>query len=61
MEKIIEYRGIAAKLKREAQCALLPQVQRLKLAGAQRWEALADELEMVVLPSLGQQRRDWIF
>ena len=51
MEKATEYRDIASKLKLEAEKAALPQVRRLKLAAASRWEALALEIELVVAPT----------
>lgn len=61
MEKAIEYRGIAARLKREAERAALPQVRRLKLSAATRWEALAQEIEVVVAPAACQDSANWIF
>ena len=61
MDKAIEYRGIAAKLKREAASAGLPQVRSLKLGAALRWETLAQEIELVVAPSAHQSNANWIF
>jgi hypothetical protein len=61
MDKAIEYRGIAAKLKREAASAGLPQVRNLKLGAASRWETLAQEIETIAAPSAHQSRANWIF
>jgi len=61
MDKAVEYRGIAAKLKREAASAGLPQVRSLKLGAASRWETLAQEIELVVAPSAHQSSANWIF
>lgn len=61
MEKAKQYRGIAAKLKREAEKAVLPQVRNLKLSAATRWETLAQEIEVVVAPSARQTSANWIF
>jgi hypothetical protein len=61
MDKVIEYRGIAAKLKREAASACLPQVRSLKLGAASRWETLAQEIELVVAPSVHRPSANWIY
>jgi len=61
MEKATEYRGIAARLKLEAEKAALPQVRQLKLAAATRWETLAREIEMVVAPTTCRSSASWIF
>ena len=45
MNKIAEYRSLAAKFRREAEAAALPQLRDANMAAAERWEALADELE----------------
>jgi hypothetical protein len=45
MSKVTEYRGLAAKLRREAEDASLPHLRITNLAAAERWEALADELD----------------
>jgi hypothetical protein len=45
MSKIAEYRGLAAKFRREAQNATLPELRVASAAAAERWDALADELE----------------
>jgi hypothetical protein len=59
MEKVIAYRSIAAKLRREAAVAGLERARQMKLAGAARWEVLANEIEAVISPS---QRMDgWIY
>lgn len=61
MESVIEYRGLAAKLKREAAIATLPRVRDLKLEAAIRWESLASEIEMVVMPGRPSTTASWIF
>ena len=45
MSKAAEYRGIAAKLRREAERASIPQVRQDHLEAAEKWEAIAQELE----------------
>ena len=45
MTKAAEYRGLAAKFRREAEAATLPDVRISSLAAAERWDILADELE----------------
>ena len=37
--------GLAAKFRREAENAALPQLRIANLAAAERWDALADELQ----------------
>lgn len=61
MDRAIDYRAIAARLKREAEMAALPQVRSLKLGAARRWETLAQEIELVVAPSARQTSAHWIF
>ena len=61
MESAIEYRGLAAKLKREAAIATLPRVRDLKLEAAHRWESMANEIEMVIMPSKTASANNWIF
>ena len=61
MEAAIEYRGLAAKLKREAAMSSLPNVRELKLEAAHRWESLAEEIEMVVMPGKSTALEGWIF
>lgn len=61
METAIEYRGLAAKLKREAALSTLPNVRTIKLEAAHRWESLADEIEMVVMPGKARPAANWIF
>ena len=61
MEAAIEYRGLAAKLKREAAMASLPNVRELKLEAAHRWESMAEEIEMVVMPGKAHAMEGWIF
>ena len=61
MEKVFEYRSNAAALRREAAGLALEQARRVKLAAAERWEALAIEIETVIAPSHAQSRPDWFF
>ena len=61
MEKAIEYRTIAAQLRREAMSIALDRARQIKIAAAERWDELAAEIEMVVAPSTASLRRDWIF
>jgi hypothetical protein len=51
MHKAAEYRGIAAKLRREAMATPLPQKRKLNLGAAERWEILAAEIEVVTAPA----------
>lgn len=61
MNQVIEYRGLAANLRREAQAANLPNVRGLKLAAAERWEAMALEIENTIRPSGKALADGWIF
>lgn len=61
MEAAIEYRGLAAKLKREAAMATLPNVRDVKLEAAHRWESIANEIEMVMMPGRSSATANWIF
>ena len=45
MSKVTEYRSLAAKFRRDAENASLPNERAANLAAAERWEALADELD----------------
>jgi hypothetical protein len=45
MSKAAEYRGLAAKFRREAEDLALAEQREVNLAAAARWEALADDLE----------------
>lgn len=60
MEKAIEYRGLAARLRREASLSTLETARQLKMAAAQRWDQLAAEIEMVVAPSVACDS-GWIY
>lgn len=63
MDKAIEYRGIAAKFRREAIEAPLPQQRQLALSAAERWETLALEIEAAIAPAvaLGGKPAEWAF
>ena len=61
METAIEYRGLAARLKREAAMCNLANVRELKLEAAHRWESLASEIEFVVMPGKASPTSGWIF
>ena len=63
MHKAAEYRGIAAKLRREAMATSLPQQRQLNLSAAQRWEVLAEEIEAVTAPAYPgmSQRSGWVY
>lgn len=63
MDKAIEYRGIAAKFRREAMESPLPQKRQQALGAAARWEALAQEIETAIAPgvALGGKQGDWVF
>lgn len=63
MPKGAEYRGIAAKLRREAMETSPPQQRQLNLSAAARWEVLADEIEATIAPALPglKQRSDWVY
>ena len=61
MEKAIVYRTLAAKLRLDATNIALERARQIKLAGADRWDQLAAEIETVVAPSTASVRRDWIF
>ena len=62
MRKAIEYRGIAAKLRREAMATSLPQQRQLNLSAAARWEILAEEIEAVTAPAFPSlsQHSGWV-
>lgn len=45
MSRASEYRNLAAKFRREAASAALPQLRQIDLAAAERWEFLADEVD----------------
>ena len=61
MEKAIEYRALAARLRREAAMAALQHARETRLAAAERWDVLASEIEMVAEPGATASSRDWIF
>lgn len=63
MEKVTEYRALAAMFRHEAKQASLPQQRRLALSAAERWESLALEIEAAIAPgvALGGKRPDWVF
>lgn len=61
MEKVIEYRALAARLRREASMAALQHAREVRLAAAERWDMLASEIEMVVAPGETASSRDWIY
>jgi hypothetical protein len=60
MELAVAYRARAARLKREGMSCLLPNVRHLKLNAARRWEALAEEAEMVARPG-NRSAANWIY
>jgi hypothetical protein len=62
VEKAAEYRGIAEKFRREAMQAPLPQQRQLALNAAQRWEALAEDIERAIAPTVALRggRADWM-
>jgi hypothetical protein len=60
MQKAIEYRSIAARLRSEAAVSGLEHARQMKLSGAERWEALAREIEMVIAPSRRGRNSCWI-
>ena len=62
MDKVTEYRGIAAKFRREAILSTLPQRRQLALSAAERWESLASDIETAIAPgiALGGKRADWV-
>jgi hypothetical protein len=45
MTKAAEYRSLAAKFRHEAEDATLPHLREINLAAAEKWDALAEELE----------------
>ena len=45
MTEAMSYRSLAAQMRREARATNLPCVRNVKLAAAERWEVLAEELE----------------
>ena len=61
MIKAAEYRAIAAKFRREAMETSLPQKRLRALNAAQRWDELAQEIEVTVAPGavLGGRRATW--
>jgi len=61
MSQVIEYRGLAANLRREAQIAMLPNVRGMKLKAAECWEAMAQEIENTIRPSGKSLADGWIF
>jgi len=61
MNQVIEYRGLAANLRREAQVANLPNVRGLKLKAAERWEAMAMEIENTIRPSGKSIADGWFY
>jgi hypothetical protein len=54
MNRAAEYRGIAAKFRREAESTTLPQRKKVVLETAERWDWLAEELEKDVSKFSGQ-------
>nr|WP_207785963.1 hypothetical protein [Altererythrobacter segetis] len=58
MSTASDYRNLAAKFRREAECAVLPQLRQVNSAAAERWEFLADELERTE-GSAKANRMDW--
>ena len=63
MHKAAEYRGIAAKLRREAMATTIPRQRDLNLSAALRWEILAEEIEAVTAPAFPRlsQRSNWVY
>ena len=61
MEMVVEYRTLAAQLRREAQIAALPNVRGVKLAAADKWEAMAREIETMIAPSLKAHVQAYIY
>ena len=63
MNEAIEYRSLAAQMRREAMASLLPRVRELKLSAADRWDVLAAELEHFSHSPLASpaERAAWIF
>ena len=63
MEDAIEYRSLAAQMRREAQAAVLPRVKEMKLAAAHKWDCMAEEVERVTHCALSnpQERAAWVF
>ena len=61
MDKVTEYRAIAAKFREEALMCGLPQRRELALRAAQHWETLASDLEAAIAPgiALGGKQPDW--
>ena len=59
MTESIEYRSLAAQLRREAMASRLPRVRELKLSAADRWDVLAEELEHFSPRQV--DRAAWIF
>ena len=61
MNKVAEYRGIAAKFRREAMETSLPLKRLRALNAAQRWDDLAQEIEVTVAPGavLGSRPATW--
>lgn len=62
MDKAIEYRGFAAKFRLEATESALPQRRQVALTAAERWEALAQEFETAIAPTvaLRGRRANWV-
>jgi|GEM_PF-1361865 len=60
METVIEFRERAAGLRAEAAVVTLANVRDVKLAAAEKWEALATEIETVIGPSGESLVDDWI-
>jgi hypothetical protein len=63
MTKAAEYRGIAAKLRRDALAASLPQQRQLNISAAERWDTLAEEIERVTAPAFAalSKRNQWVY
>lgn len=63
MHEAIEYRSLAANLRREAEASLLPRVRELKIAAAERWDILAEEMEHFTAPpaAISPANTGWIF
>ena len=63
MDKVTEYRSIAAKFRDEAMKCTLPQRRQLALSAAERWDALAADIETAIAPAvaLGGRRGDWVY
>lgn len=59
MHRVAEYRGLAAKFRREAESASLPQDRKELLDTAERWELLAEERERTTRSSDNDHKGDF--